>query len=149
MRNERALRARMLVTSKPRQKSERGGRCKVDSDAAGEFVFTIENVVKDVSLSQSGCEVHEYGLVMIDSGASVNVCPRCWENLCLRKQTDQFNSEVRTEEHSKNGKRQIWLRIGRHLRQHDFYVVEVTKPILSVSYFMNTESKHTSRDNPS
>ena len=27
-----------------------------------EFVFAIENVVKDVSLSQSGCEVHEDGL---------------------------------------------------------------------------------------
>ena len=46
---------------------------KIDPDAAKEFVFTIENVVKDVSLSQSGCEGHEDGLVMIDSGASVNV----------------------------------------------------------------------------
>ena len=46
---------------------------KVDPDAAKEFVFTIENVVKDVSLSQSGCEGHEDGLVMIDSGAWVNV----------------------------------------------------------------------------
>ena len=34
---------------------------KVDSDAAKEFVFTIENIVKDVSLSQGGCEVHEDG----------------------------------------------------------------------------------------
>ena len=48
---------------------------KVESDAGKEFVFAIENVVKDVSLSQSGCEVNEDGLVMIDSGASVNVCP--------------------------------------------------------------------------
>ena len=47
---------------------------KADSDAE-EFVFTIEKVVKDVSLSQSVCEVHEDGLVMMDSGASVNVCP--------------------------------------------------------------------------
>ena len=47
-----------------------------DSDAAKEFVFTIENIVKDVSLSQCGCEVHEDGLVMIDSGASINVCPK-------------------------------------------------------------------------
>ena len=48
---------------------------KADSDAAEEFVLTIEKVVKDVSLSQSVCEVHEDGLVMMDSGASVNVCP--------------------------------------------------------------------------
>ena len=49
----------------------------VDSDAATEFVFTIENIVivKDVGLSSSGFEVHEDGLVMIDSGASVHVCP--------------------------------------------------------------------------
>ena len=73
MRKERALRAGLLVTSKPRQHSG----AKVDSDAATEFVFTIENIVKDVSLSQSGCEGHEDGLVMIDSGASVNVC-RKW-----------------------------------------------------------------------
>ena len=49
---------------------------KVDSDAAKEFVFAIDNVVKDVSLSQCGCYVNEDGLVMIDSGASVNVCPK-------------------------------------------------------------------------
>ena len=49
---------------------------KVDSDAAKEFVFTIENIVKDVSLSKCGCEGHEDGLEMIDSGASVNVCPK-------------------------------------------------------------------------
>ena len=74
---------------------------EVDSDAAKEFVFTIENVVKDVSLSQSGCGVHEDGLVMIDSGASVNICPKWFGESLLENQTDQFNSEVRTEEHSK------------------------------------------------
>ena len=57
---------------------------KVDSDAATEFVFTIENIVKDVSLSQSGCEGHRDGLVMIDSGAAVNVFPSGLENLFLR-----------------------------------------------------------------
>ena len=46
---------------------------KVDSAAGEEFVFAIENVVKDVSLSRSGCEVNEDGLVLIDSGASINV----------------------------------------------------------------------------
>ena len=32
------------------------------------------------------------------------------------------------------GKRQIWQKIGNNLRQNYFHVVEVTKPILSVSY---------------
>ena len=42
---------------------------KEDSDARKKFVFAIENVIKDVSLSEDG-------LVMIDSEASVNVCPK-------------------------------------------------------------------------
>ena len=58
---------------------------KVDSDAANEFVFTIENDVKNVSLSQSGCEVHEDSLVMIDSGASLNVCPKWFGESVLEK----------------------------------------------------------------
>ena len=33
-------------------------------------------MVKDVGLSQSGCEVDEEGLVMIVSGASANLCPK-------------------------------------------------------------------------
>ena len=32
------------------------------------------------------------------------------------------------------GKRQIWLKIGNNVKRYDFLVVEVTKPILSVSY---------------
>ena len=39
-------------------------------------VFTIENVISDVTLSQDGCAEREDGLVMIDNGASVNVCPK-------------------------------------------------------------------------
>ena len=108
---------------------------KVDSDAAKEFVFTIGNIVKDVSLSQSGCEVHEDGLAMIDSGASVNVCPKWFAETVLEK------SDGSVELRGANGrllqdygKRHIWLRIGSCLRQCDFHVVEVTKQILSVSY---------------
>ena len=40
---------------------------EVDSDRAKEIVFTIENIVKVVSLSQGGCKGHEEGVVMIDS----------------------------------------------------------------------------------
>ena len=47
---------------------------EVDADAAKEFVLTIGNKVKNFSLGQSGCESREDGLVMIDSGTSVNVC---------------------------------------------------------------------------
>ena len=52
------------------------GGAEADSDTAKEFVFTIFNVVNDDSLSQSGCEVVEDGLMVIASGASVNVCPQ-------------------------------------------------------------------------
>ena len=58
---------------------------KVDSDARKKFVFAIENAVKDVSLSQSGFEVHEDGLVMIDSGASVKFCPKWFGESVLEK----------------------------------------------------------------
>ena len=93
---------------------------KVDSDAAKEFVCTIENIVKDVTLSQSGCEGHEDGLVMIDRRASVNVCPKWF--LFLFNHTDHFDSEVRTEELQDYGKRQLWSSIGHYLRRHDFHV---------------------------
>ena len=53
------------------------------------------------------------------------------ENRLFRNQTDQFFSEVPTDGH---GKRQVWLMIGNNLKRYDFHVVEVTKPILSVSY---------------
>ena len=69
------------------------------------------------SLSQSGCEVNEDGLVMIDSGASVNVCPKLSGSRVFRNQTDQFNSEVWTEETLQEyQKSQIWLKIGNNLK---------------------------------
>ena len=77
---------------------------EADSDTAKKFGFSIQKLVKDVSLSQSGCEVSEDGLVMIDSGASV---PSHSENRLFRNQTDQFFSEVPTEGHSKIRERQI------------------------------------------
>ena len=48
----------------------------VNTETGKEFVFTIENVISDVNLSQDGCAEREGGLVMVDSGASVNVCPK-------------------------------------------------------------------------
>ena len=43
-------------------------------------------------------------------------------------------SEVPTENRSRNtGKRQIWLKFCGQTKRYDFHVVNVTKPILSVS----------------
>ena len=62
----------------------------MDSDGGQEFVFAVENVVKDVGLSQSGCEEIRHGLVMIDSGASVNVCRNSSTPRCGRKNTPRL-----------------------------------------------------------
>ena len=76
---------------------------------------------------------HE-GLVMIDSGASVNVCPKWFGNskleqsdgaTCLRGAIGKPLQEY--------GKRQIWLKICGQTKRYDFHVVDVTKPILSAS----------------
>ena len=95
---------------------------KVDTDAAEEFVFTTEKTVEDVSLSQSGCESHEDGLVMFDSGASVNVSPNWFEESAL----EQSDGSVRLRSADGRtlqdyGKRQVCLRIGDH---YDFHVAD-------------------------
>ena len=86
-------------------------------------------------MSQSGWEVDEDGLVRIDSGASVNVCPK-WFGESTPQESDGLvqlrGADGRTLQDP--GKRQIWLKIGNNLRQYDFHVVEVTRPILSASY---------------
>ena len=70
------------------------------------------------------------------------------ENRFLRNQTNQFNSEVRTEEHSKITESDKSGKIGNDLRQYDFHGVEVTKPILSVSYLCeNGTETHLAREN--
>ena len=69
----------------------------VDAETGKEFVFTIENVISDVALSQSGREDREDGLVMIDSGGSVNVCSKWFGNSTLNSRTVQYDSEALTE----------------------------------------------------
>ena len=59
----------------------------VNAENGEEFVFTIENVINDVTLSQDGYAEREGELVMIDSGASVNVCPK-WFGKSKLKQSD-------------------------------------------------------------
>ena len=100
------------------------------------------------SLSQSGCEVNEDGLVMIDSGASVNVLSQVVGESSLQESDGSVQLrgvDGRTlQEYQKS---QIWLKIGNNLKQHDFHVVEVTKPILSVSHLCeNRTETHTSRE---
>ena len=51
----------------------------VNAEPGKEFVYTIENEINDANLSQDGCVEREDGLVMIDSGASVNVSQVVWE----------------------------------------------------------------------
>ena len=41
----------------------------VNAEPGKEFVFTVENEINVVNLSQDGCAEREDGLVMIDSGA--------------------------------------------------------------------------------
>ena len=87
-------------------------------------MFAIEHVVKDVSLSQSGCEVREDGLVMIDSEASVNVCHKWFGKSTLQKSDGSVllqGADGRTLEDY--GKRQIWLKIRNNLKRYDFHVV--------------------------
>ena len=71
---------------------------------------------------------------MIDSGASFNVCRKWFANskleqsdgaTCLRGANGKPLQEY--------GKRQIWLKIRGQTKRYDFHVVDVTKPILSVS----------------
>ena len=90
---------------------------KAEPDTAKEFVFAIENVVKDVSLSQSGCEVSKDGLVMIDSGASLDVCPRWFGKSTLPKSDGSVllrGADGKTLQDY--GKRQVWLKIGNNLK---------------------------------
>ena len=87
---------------------------KRTQDTAKEFVFTIFNVVNDDSLSQSGCEDIEDGLMVIDSGA----CPQVvLENRLFRKDTPRLRGASNLAEDREN-----------NLKRYDFHVVEVTKP---------------------
>ena len=107
----------------------------VNAETGEEFVFMIENVINDVTLSQDGYAEREGGLVMVDSGASVSVCPK-WFGKSKLKQSDGVTClrGANGKQLQEFGKRQIWLKIGGNTRRYDFYVVDVTKPILSVSY---------------
>ena len=74
----------------------------VNAQPGKEYVFTVENEINDVYLSPDGCVEREDGLVMIDSGASVNVSQvvqgtPSWSSLMVR-----LVSEMSTENRSKN-----------------------------------------------
>ena len=74
----------------------------VNAQPGKEYVFTVENEINDVYLSPDGCVEREDGLVMIDSGASVNVSQvvqgtPSWNSLMVR-----LVSEMSTETPCKN-----------------------------------------------
>ena len=120
-----------------------------NTEPGKEYVYTIEHGVHVVNLNQSGCGVNKIderktarewdprtheSLLMIDSGASVNVCPKWFGNsrleqsdgaTCLRRANGKPLQEY--------GKRQIWLKLCGQTKRYDFHVVDVTKPFLSVS----------------
>ena len=105
-----------------------------NAEPAKEFVFTIENVISDVTLSQDGCDERENGLVMIDSGASVNVCPKwCGKSKMEQSENTTFLRGANGKPLQEYGERQIWLKICGQTKRYDFHVVNVTKLILSVS----------------
>ena len=106
----------------------------VNAEPGEEYVYTIEHEINDVHLSQDGFVEREDGLVMIDSGASVNVCSKWFGNSKL-EQSDG-GTGLRGADGKpllEHGKRQIWLKICGQTKRYDFHVVNVTKPILSVS----------------
>ena len=84
----------------------------VNAEPGEEYVYTIEKEIDDVHLSQDGFVEREDGLVMIDSGASVNVCPKWFGNSKL-EQSDGGTClrGADGKPHLEYGKRQIWLKI--------------------------------------
>ena len=71
---------------------------------------------------------------MVDSGASVNVCPKWFGNSKLEQSDDATClREANGKPLKEYGKRQIRLKICGQTKRYDFHVVHVTKPILSVS----------------
>ena len=90
----------------------------VDAETRKAVVLTIESVISDVTLSHKGCEEREDGLVMIDSGASVNVFSKCFG----KSKLEQSDGTIRLRGAD-----------GRPLQEHGKRQVDVTKPILSVS----------------
>ena len=84
----------------------------VNAEPGQENVNTIEHEINDVNLSQDGCVEREDGLVMIDCGASVNVCPQWFGNSKL-EQSDGATClrGANGEPLQEYGKRQICLKM--------------------------------------
>ena len=100
VRKERALRARLLVPSKLRQNSERGRRCKSRLRCRKIVCACDRERRQRRQLEPKWLRSSRRRLGDDRQPQSMSV-PSGYENRFLRNQTDQFNSEVRTEEHSK------------------------------------------------
>ena len=104
-----------------------------NAEPGKEYVYTIEHENNYVNLSQDGCAECEDGLVMIDSGASVNVCPKWFGNSKLERSDGACLRSANGKPLQEHGKRQIWLRMCGQTQRYDFHAVNVTKPILGVT----------------
>ena len=93
---------------------------------------------------------HE-SLMMIDSGASVNVCPKWFGNskleqsdgaTCLRGANGKLLQE--------NRKRQIWLKMSGQTKRYDFLCGGRDETYLECKFVcVKTEVRHISQRNPS
>ena len=77
----------------------------VNAEPGKEYVYTIEHEINGLNLSQDGCVGREDGQVMIDSGASVNVCPKWFGNSKLEQSDGATCLRGAIENRSKNTER--------------------------------------------
>ena len=117
--------------SKRKGKNRNQGKAKARTTAKAKAVKNLRT--HEQTAREWDPRTHE-GLVMIDSGASVNLFPKCFGNSKL-EQSDGVAClrGANGKPLQKYGKRQIWLKICGQTKRYDFHVMDVTKPILSVS----------------
>ena len=108
------------------------------------YVYTMEHEVNVVKLSQSGCGVNKIEEKKTASGTQepmkvwrcltaepLSTCPKWFGNSKLEQSDDATGANGKPLQ--EYGKRHIWLKICGQTKRYDFHVVDVTKPILSVS----------------
>ena len=122
---EWSFRTRLLVRANDEKMVNEVEVENVNAEPGKEYVYTMEHEINDVNLSQDGCVEREDGLVMIDTGASVNVCPKWFGNSKLEQSDGPtcFRS-ANGKPLQEYGKRQIWLKIFGQTKRYDFHMVK-------------------------
>ena len=120
----------------------------LNTAAAKEFVVAIADTVYDVRLSQSGLRKSRR---RIGDHRQRSIRQRLPQVVWRVRYCESRRITPTPRRGRKNTLRLRKARIGTHLKRHEYHVVDVTKPILSVSYLCGNgiEKKHTSRGNPS